>query len=381
MCVLEGNMFKFVFCLSLICLIVRPADAEEVMSEDMLLGNSVGSVATPTVDTNEVQSDNELGSSWWNFIKKPLSLFSSSASDTILSEDGKEETFLEKSERQAKEGSLEDQMNLGYMYLYGSNGVQQDFDKAFEYYTMAAKQNDAIALNNLGSLYFSGIGTKQDTISALKLFTKAAELGNDNAAVNLAFIYLSGGTKDEERNDKAIKLFKQAAEKGNNIAKFMLGYAYYKGFILEPDNAKAYKLITSATTGDALFDEAQIVMGEMLIEGKGTVQNYQKGIAAIRSAVSQGNLDAIIVAAKIYSVKKYTQPNLLMAHALYNIAASQNIAGAAQMRDEIETKLPLEQLSQAQAEAQKYTPNPSELTSYIRQTFGHNIRSYIDNNM
>ena len=49
--------------------------------------------------------------------------------------------------RFAEEGDVEAQMNLGYMYLYGNNGVEQDFDKAFKYYDMAAAQNNPIALN------------------------------------------------------------------------------------------------------------------------------------------------------------------------------------------------------------------------------------------
>ena len=372
------DMQKFLSYIVLSFLIVSPVKAEEVMSEDMLLGNNVST----TVDTDSSEETNDSTDfSLWNFIKKPLSLFSSSASDEIVSEDGKQETFLEKSERQAKDGNLEDQMNLGYMYLYGTNGVEQNFEKAFTYYTMAAEQKDAVALNNLGSLYFSGIGTNKNIRKALEFFNEAVELGNDNAAVNLAFIYLSGGKKDEERNTRAIKLFNMAAEKGNNIAKFMLGYAYYKGFMLEPDYAKAYKLISAAAGGDALFDEAQMVKAEMLIEGIGTVQNYKKGISSLRAAVSQGNLEAIVIAANIYSKGKYVKSNLLMSHALYNIAAAQSVPQAAEFRDEIAKKMPLEQLSQAQAEALKFKPTPSELTSYIRQTFGTNVRNYIDNNM
>ena len=381
-------MQKFLLYTTISLMVCFSANAGEIMSEDMLLGSSVGTVFVPedepkadTLEPENQLNDESEESSFWNLIKKPLSLFSFSATKEVITKDGKKETALEQSIRMAQEGSLADQLNLGYMYLYGTNGVEQNFKKALEYYTMAAKQNDAVALNNLGSLYFSGIGVEANTRKALEFFTKSADLGNDNAAVNLGFIYLTGGTKDEERNLKALKLFEQAADKGNNIAKFMLGYAYYKGFMVEPDYAKAYKLIKTAAGGEALFDEAQLVLGEMLIEGLGTVQNYQKGVASIRAAVSQGNLQAIMVAAKIYSVKKYVHPNPLMAHALYNIAASRDVVGAAELRDETAKKLQLEQLSQAQAQAQQFKPNPSELTKYIRQTFGHNVRSYIDNNM
>ena len=41
----------------------------------------------------------------------------------------------------------------------------------------------------------------------------------------------------------------------------------------------------------------------------------------------------------------------------------------------------LEELQQAQAEAQNFKPKPSELTLFIRRTFGFDIRSYIDMNV
>ena len=70
-----------------------------------------------------------------------------------------------------------------------------------------------------------------------------------------------------------------------------------------------------------------------------------------------------------------------MAHALYNIAASQNIPQAEEKRDEIGKKMQLQELVQAQEMAQQYQAAPSELTTYVRQTFGTSIRHYIDNNM
>ena len=315
-----------------------------------------------------------------SFIKKPISLLFS-ADDKVAAPDGKEETFLEKSIRQANEGKLEDQMNLAYMYLYGTNGVKQDFAKAFDYYQMAAGQNDPIALNNLGSLYFNGIGTEANAKKAIEMFSKAAELGNDNAATNLAFIYLKGGVKDPARNKIAMNLFKKAAESGNNVAKFMTGYAYYIGFVWEQNYDEAFKLIRSAAGKDSNLDEAQLVLADMYIKGQGTVQNFNKGIAACRAAVNQGNSEAYMKLARIYTEGKITPPNPLMAHSLYNIAAVLDEPKAAEYRDKIGASLQLDQLLQAQNDAQNFKPNPSELTTYVRQTFGFDVRSYIDMNI
>ncbi len=382
-----SSMKKIILCCILSSLVAINTNAQTVeLFDENALDN-----ATKT-ETNQLETVQHLEETSQNnkneedkdgllsFITKPLSLFFS-ADDKIKTPDGKEETFLEKATRQALEGKLEDQMNLAYMYLYGTNGVQQDFNKAFEYYQMAAKQNDPIALNNLGSLYFNGIGVEKDNKTALALFKKAADLGNDNAATNLAFIYLKGGVKDPVRNKIAMDLFKKAAQSGNNVAKFMLGYAYYIGFVYQQNFDQAFNLVKSAANGDSNIDEAQIVLAEMYLNGKGTVQNYTKGIVAYRAAVNQGNSEAYMKLAKIYQEGKITPQNLIMAHSLYNIASVQEETGAAKKRDKIGEKLNLEELLKAQADAQNFQPQPSELTKYIRKTFGFDIRSYIDMNV
>ena len=61
----------------------------------------------------------------------------------------RKETFVQRITRQAEEGDVDAQLSLGYMYLYGEDGVPVDYKKAFTYYNMAAAQNDPIAVNNL----------------------------------------------------------------------------------------------------------------------------------------------------------------------------------------------------------------------------------------
>ena len=265
--------------------------------------------------------------------------------------------------------------------MYGANGVEPDVAKAFKYYEMAAEQKDPIALNNLGSLYFSGIGTKKNYEKALSLFSQASDLGNDNASLNLAFIYLTGSAKDPVRNKKAFDLFEKSQKAGNKIAEFMLGYAYYKGFVTDVNYAEAYKYIKDAANGKAQIDEAQLVLADLYTKGIGTVQNYTSAVKSYRAAVNQGNMEAILKLAEVYASGSITPQNLVLAHALYNIAAAQNIPDAAQKRDELNGEMPLEALTNAQTTAQNFRSSPSELTKYIRQTYGYNIRNYIDNNM
>ena len=82
---------------------------EEAIGEDLRLGSSVGGVDSVPEDADEGPKDDKVAS-FISMITKPLSLFFSA--DDEVGEDGKKETFLERSQRLAEEGSLEDQMNL-----------------------------------------------------------------------------------------------------------------------------------------------------------------------------------------------------------------------------------------------------------------------------
>lgn len=315
----------------------------------------------------------------FSFIKKAVS--SDEDKEKLPEQEAKpnepQETPLQKLHRTAEEGNLSSQLSLGYMYLYGTDGVQSDYGKAFKYYEMAANQNNKIALNNLGSLYFSGIGTERNYLKAAQMFAKAAELGSDDAAVNLAFIYLSSDNK--ENMSAAVKLFEQAAAIGNNTARFMLGYAYYKGFQVPQDYRKAVELMKIAA--DARLDEAQYVLGLMYMNGQGITKNYGNAVKFMELAAKQGNIAAMMQLADILAQGTMYPRNLLQAHVFYNVASVYGAKGAAEKRDALEQSLKIEEILPAQSAAEKFKAQPSELTTYVRQTFGNNIRSYIDENL
>ncbi|HCU58823.1 MAG TPA: hypothetical protein DIC64_02455 [Alphaproteobacteria bacterium] len=326
----------------------------------------------------------------FSFIKKPIEAISSvlqqnedtapeqTSEEQKASNETKEkpETPLERATRLAENGDADNALTLGYMYLYGQNGVKSDYQKAFHFYSLAAQKDNIIALNNLGSLYFNGIGTDTDYEKAASLFARAAELGSDDAAVNLAFIYLTSDNSDYFQ--KAVNLFEQAAKKGNNTAKFMLGYAYYKGFIVEQDYYQAVSLIRDAA--NAGFDEANYIFANIYANGDGIAKNYGNAVRQYRAAIAQGNVESMMELAQIYAEGKMFPKSLIQAHILYNIASVYGAYDAAEKRDTLEPALKLEELLEAQNAAENFKENPTELTQYIRQTFGPNIRSFIDRN-
>lgn len=288
-----------------------------------------------------------------------------------------QETLLQKLTRMAQEGDLNSQLTLGYMYLYGDEeaNIEQDYQKAFSYYEQAAQQGDNVAINNLGSLYYSGIGVSRNLLKAVQLFSQASTLGNTESMVNLGFIYISG-KGDYYRPQEAMRLFQTASAAKNPTADFMLGYAYYKGFEVEKNDIKAFELIKrSANAG---YDEAQNILSTMYMNGEGTPQNYGNGVRALEQAVNQGNVPSMMELGYILANgEKYTK-NIYKAHILFNIASVRGANGAAERREILRKSMKIEELLRAQTEAEAYKEKPSDLTKYIRQTFGTNIKQYID---
>lgn len=285
------------------------------------------------------------------------------------------ETLESRLSREAGEGNLESQITLGYLYLYGDQGFPQDYTKAFYYYSLAAAQNDKIAVNNLGSLYYSGIGTERSTVKAAQMFEKAVELGNSEAAVNLAFIYLTGMGLPKNYG-KAMSLFQVAAEDNNPTAQFMLGYAYYRGFGVKKDLRKAFALMKEAATSK--YDDAQYVLAKMYMNGDGVAKNYGNAVKYLSASATQGNIPAIMDLGDVLVEGVMFTQNIYEAHIWFNIASVYGADKAAQKRDFLEKSLKIEELLQAQTQAGQFVENPSEVTVYIRETFGQNIKGYID---
>ena len=285
------------------------------------------------------------------------------------------ETPHQKMLREADNGDVNAQLALGYTFLYGEGDIQPDYKKAFYYYNLAAENNNHVAINNLGSLYYSGIGTDADIGKAMDMFDKAHKLGNIEAAVNLAFLYMTGNPRSKD-SQKAISLFETAANANNPTAQFMLGYARLHGFMVEQDYSKAFELLQKSAL--AKYDEAQYRTAIMYMECKGVPQNYGKAVAFLEAAANQGHLPAMMDLGTILSEGTKYPRNIYKAHILFNLASVYGSDNAAEYRDILASRLKIEEVLQAQAHADKYRPTPSELTLYIRQTFGDNITSYID---
>ena len=68
-------------------------------------------------------------------------------------------------------------------------------------------------------------------------------------------------------------------------------------------------------------------------------------------------------------------------HTFNIILAVLGIEKAADKRDALEKNIKIEDLLSIQSEAEDYTPQPTEQTIFIRQTYGNSLKAYIDLNL
>ena len=124
--------------------------------------------------------------------------------------------FSQTQNEDAKEIYTEAQYNLGLAYENGY-GVEQDYQKAIEWYQKAAQQGLAKAQSNLGGMYANGHGVKQDYQKAIEWYQKAAQQGLAKAQYNLGLVYENGYgvTQDYE---EAMFWYQKAADQGYALA-------------------------------------------------------------------------------------------------------------------------------------------------------------------
>ena len=289
--------------------------------------------------------------------------------------DEPQESYEERINRLANEGDVDACLTLGYMYLYGENGLEQDAQKAFQYYWMAAEKNDKIALNNLGSLYFSGIGVKKDKKRAVELFENAAQLGNNEASINLAFVYLTSVKNiDANMRSTIVRLFNQAAEGGNITGQYMMSMIYYNGYGIAKNDERAFVLLKKAAEQ---YDEAQYQLALRYMNAEGTPRNYKNAVANLVKAAKQGHIPSMVWLGDILSAGTSYPKNEYEAYIWYNIASVYDAPNVAEKRDILEQKLKIEEVLQAQETAESFKSKPTAITDYVHRTFGVNLADYV----
>ena len=148
------------------------------------------------------------------------------------------------------------------MYKQGE-GVKPSCADAVKWYSRAAQQRFAPAIDNLLSMRQSGTCLKQDDKEIATLTKQLAELGRPWAQSNLGAYYAMG--RGVEKNEaEAGKWFALAAEAGDPTAQWMLGQWYRDGRgNIEKNWVTAYKWFTVAVAGGSKVDGRNFLKDKM----------------------------------------------------------------------------------------------------------------------
>lgn len=185
--------------------------------------------------------------------------------------------------REANQGSLEAQYDVGTMYLNG-RGVKTSRATALEWFSKAAARQYPRAVTRLklmsenetrfkktraqagqgnpesqyelGNMYIKGIGTDVDYPHAISTYEQSAGQGSSKAAYKLGLIYYEG-TGVPVNMKTAFGWFRKAAT-DNHAAQYYLGKMYAAGQGTARDNALALEWLSKAVDGG--FDQARGAM-------------------------------------------------------------------------------------------------------------------------
>ena len=240
------------------------------------------------------------------------------------------ETFLE-TLREAVFGDIWSQDHVGFCYEYGVE-VEQDYEKAFDWYLEAAKRNYTPAIEHLIRCYENGVGTEKDLgIAAewrekipahntydyedddydeikefLELFVCKDNVVNyptleeslANAYYKIGERYFLGqdvGYSDvfyyshaSKNQEKAFSYFSKAAELGNVWAQNQLGHCYAMGIGIDRDAKKAFDwFYKAAQQKDPV---AQNNVGICYRDGVGVAKNLEQAFSWFFKSAQQENV-------------------------------------------------------------------------------------------
>ena len=123
----------------------------------------------------------------------------------------------------AERGHAPSQSEIGWAYLVGSSGPEDD-ECAVRYFRLAAEQDYAPAQDLLGRCYLDGRGVQRHRGHAASWLRKAWDLDHMPALTGLGHCHLAA-----EEYEDAVRCYREAAAGGDAEARYKLGECYLEG--------------------------------------------------------------------------------------------------------------------------------------------------------
>ncbi len=259
--------------------------------------------------------------------------------------------------RAAELGVQAAQTRIGCALLSG-NGTPCDLVAGETWLRKAAAADDAWAASRLGAFHACG-GGQPNFAEAGVWFIRAAELGDATAARIVAFLHMTGTGLYEDRdeasrwltlaeqiatpatNDVAALLtgeigdpggpvgirgwFEPQATSGDCLAAYRLAVCYAIGLGGARDDQSAVHWLLKAS---AQVGAAQLMLGQMLLNGRGASRDETAARIWIERAAEAGLMDARVALAELLANGRGGEPDLTAAFSLFLEASRQGHRGA-----------------------------------------------------
>lgn len=227
------------------------------------------------------------------------------------------------------------------LYFETGNFVEQDYEKAMQWYITAIKQDENIqASERLKILQQKDIELRQallntkrkiigivypylgrfvgNTISANRIkrccYQRAVKNGNSKTLCKLAILYINGiGVKKNTKKAKEFLLM--ANEKGYKESLLILGWLSY----LEKDYKLAQMYWLQATEEKKILGKAFEYLGNLHLYGLGVEQDYKKAKEYFEKALENGNDEVL------YNINTFNKIGSKKIKEIENIAEFQEV--------------------------------------------------------
>ncbi|XP_067894818.1 protein sel-1 homolog 1 isoform X2 [Heterodontus francisci] len=257
----------------------------------------------------------------------------------------------------AEKGDIQAQVGLGQLHLHGGRGVEQNFQRAFDYFNQAAATGNSQAMAFLGKMYSEGSNVvPQNNDTAFHYFKKSADMNHE----------------------LALKYFQKAAEQGWVDGQLQLGSMYYNGVGVKRDYKQALKYFNLASQGGHIL--AFYNLAQMHAIGSGVIRSCHTAVELFKNVCERGRWSERLMSA--YNSYKEGDTDsalvqyLLLAEQGYEVAQS----NAAFILDQKEAKIfgenetyPRALLHWNRAAAQGYTVARIKLGDYHFYGYGTDI--------
>ncbi|XP_019947463.2 protein sel-1 homolog 1 [Paralichthys olivaceus] len=197
-----------------------------------------------------------------------------------------EEDLIQYYQFLAEKGDVQAQVGLGQLHLHGGRGVEQNHQRAYDYFNQAANAGNTHAMAFLGKMYSEGSEfLPQNNETALQYFKKASDLGNPvgQSGLGMAYLYGRGVPVNYEL---ALKYFQKAAEQGWVDGQLQLGTMYYNGIGVKRDYKQALKFFNLASQAGHIL--AFYNLAQMHATGTGVMRSCHTAVELFKNVCERG---------------------------------------------------------------------------------------------